>query len=269
MSHKDVGSRRLDLQTALGATLRVLPRLWRAAAGSLLICAAAWLVPVLVPMPGWAATAVSVAAGVATVMAVGAMARLSVTDDLNAARALGLGPWGLQIGWPEVRLVGSALLCLIFLAMIVIVLALVVLAVAGTAELDAAAIQARDWGRVGSLWKLGLLAVLAVGSVLIVLLLVVRLSLFIPATLGRRQMVSLNSMGIAYGSVWALLSGLIVTGLPAIALWALAAAGPMPGWTGPTIGVVGLVWLQLPLSLAFLGAAYRKLEYWSPGESMP
>jgi hypothetical protein len=29
---------------------------------------------------------------------------------------------------------------------------------------------------------------------------------------------------------------------------------------------VGLVGVQLPLTMAFLGAAYRQLEYWTPEE---
>jgi len=35
----------------------------------------------------------------------------------------------------------------------------------------------------------------------------------------------------------------------------------------PVILVVGLVWLQLPLTFALLGTAYRQLEYWTPGEA--
>jgi hypothetical protein len=186
---------------------------------------------------------------------------------IAAARALGLGPAGLQFGWPEVRLVVSALFCLIFLAMIVIVLALAVVAILGTAGLDVAAIEARDWERVGAPWKLGLLAVPAAAALLILLLFGVRLSLFIPATLGRNQMVSLNSMGIAYGSYWPLLAGLIITALPMAGLLAGVRTAGLAAPLSPVILVVGLVWLQLPLTLALLGTAYRQLEYWTPGEA--
>ena len=176
MSYKDVGSRRLNLQAALGSILRAMPGLWLGAAGALLVCTAVWLVPVFVALTGWTGPVWAFAAGLTTLVAVGGLARLSVTEDVRAARALGLGPAGLQFGWPEVRLVGSALFCLIFLAMIVIVLALLVLAIFGTAGLDVAAIQAGDWDRVGSPWKLGLLAVPGAAALLIPLLLVVRLS---------------------------------------------------------------------------------------------
>ncbi|MDP3405514.1 MAG: hypothetical protein Q8S03_12540 [Brevundimonas sp.] len=267
MSHKDVGSRRLNLQVALGATLRALPRLWLGAAGALLVCTAVWLVPVFTSLTGGTGPAWAVAAGLTTLVAMGALARLSVTDDIQGARALGLGPTGLQFGWPEARLVLSALFCLIFLAMIVIVLTLAVLAIFGTAELDIAAIQARDWGSVGAPWKLGLLAALGVAAMLIPLLLAVRLSLFVPATLGRNQMVSLNSMGIAYGSYWPLLAGLILTVLPMAALLALIGTAALAAPVSPVIRVIGLVWLQLPLTLGLLGMAYRQLEYWTPGEA--
>jgi hypothetical protein len=151
--------------------------------------------------------------------------------------------------------------------MIVIVLALAVVAILGTAGLDVAAIEAGDWDRVGAPWKLGLLAVPGAAALLILLLFGVRLSLFIPATLGRNQMVSLNSMGIAYGSYWPLLAGLIITALPIAGLVALVRTAALAAPVGPVILVVGLVWLQLPLTLALLGKAYRQLEYWTPGEA--
>ena len=267
MSYKDVGSRRLNLQAALGSTLRAMPGLWLGAAGGLLVCTAVWLVPVFATLTGWTGPVWAFAAALTTLVAVGGLARLSVTKDVRAARALGLGPAGLQFGWPEVRLVGSALFCLIFLAMILFVVALVVLAIFGTAGLDVAAIQARDWGRVGSPWKLGLLTLPGAAALLIPLLLVVRLSLFVPATLGRNQMVSLNSMGIVYGSSWLLLAGLIITALPMAGLLAVVRTAGLAVPVSPVILVVGLVWLQLPLTLALLGTAYRQLEYWTPGEA--
>lgn len=264
MSHRDVGSRRLNLQRALADAVAALPRLWAGALAALVALAGVGLVPVMVRVPGDLAGVVPGVATVLTLVATGALARLSITPDLKGARALGLGPGGLQFRWPELRLVGAALLCLIFLAMIVSILGLVVLAIFGGAELDVAAIQARDWAAVGAPWKLAVLAVVGVGAVVVPLVLLVRLSLFVPATLGRRQMVSLNSMGIAYGSFWALLAGLIVTSVPAIALRGLIGSGVLTMAVASVVWIGGLVGVQLPLTLAFLGAAYRQLEYWSP-----
>ncbi len=267
MSRKDVGGRRLNLQAALKATLRALPRLWSGAAGALILCALAWLTPLVWTPTGGLGWLCGLAAVGTSVVAVGALARLSISDDVRGARGLGLGPAGLQAGKPEARLVGAALLCLLFLSMIVAILALVVLAIFGMAELDVQAIQARNWAAVGAPWKLGVLAVLAVGAVTIPLLLVVRLTLFVPATLGRRQMVSLNAMGIAYGSFWPILAGLVATGLPKIVLLTLVGAGVLTGIGGQIVWVLVLVGLQLPLTVGFLGAAYRQLEYWFPEET--
>ena len=266
MSRKDVGGRRLNLQVALGRTLRVLPLMGRGAVGALALCAALWLIPAVWAPSGGLAWLWIAAAAAGTVVAVGALARLSISDTLTEARALGLGPFGLQAGLPEARLLGAALLCLLFLAMILSILGLVVLAIFGMAELNVQAIQARNWAGVGEPWKLAVLAALAVGAVAIPLLLIVRLSLFAPATLGRRQMVSLNSMGIAYGSFWPILGGLVVTALPKILLLILIGTGWLSGVVGQIVWVLGLVGLQLPLTLGFLGAAYRQLEYWSPDE---
>ncbi|AQR62250.1 hypothetical protein BZG35_11810 [Brevundimonas sp. LM2] len=262
MSHKDVHGRRLNLRVALAATAAAMPRLWIGAGGVLTLAVIIGASPLL--LGAWSAPWAAGVAGILLLMATGALARLATTSDTAEARALGLGPSGFQIGWPELRLVGAALLSLIFLTMIVALLALVVLAIFGVAELDVAAIQARDWSAVGAPWKLGILAIVAVGAVMIPLLLAVRLSLFVPATLGRRQMVSLNSMGIAYGSFWQILGGLIVTGLPAIGLGLAGAMAALAGATGTIVTWIVLIGLQLPLTLGFLGAAYRRLEYWSP-----
>lgn len=267
MSHRDVGSRRLKLRRALGDALAAMPRLWAGAAGALILLAAVCLAPVFVEALGGAVAGATGAAVVLSVVAVGALARLSITPDLKAARDLGLGPLGLQFKWPELRLVGASLLCLIFLAMIVSVLGVIVLAIAGGAELNVEAIRSRDWAAVGPPWRLAVVGAVVAGALIIPLVLAVRLSLFAHATLGRRQMVSLNSMGIAYGSFWQLLAGLIVTSAPKIALIALIGGGVLTGTAATVAWVVGLVGLQLPLTMAFLGAAYRQLEYWTPEEA--
>ena len=98
MSYRDVGNRRLNLQAALGSTLRAMPGLWLGAAGALLVCTAVWLVPVFRTLTGWTGPVWAIAAGMATLVAVGGLARLSVTGNFRAARALGLGPAELEAG---------------------------------------------------------------------------------------------------------------------------------------------------------------------------
>jgi hypothetical protein len=252
----------LRLGEALSAAIASLSRLWRGAWGAILLAAVVWSAKVVaagVTSLVWAPFGL-----ISTLMLAGALSRIAIGDDLASARRLGLGPAGLQFGLPELRLLGASLLCAVFMAMILSVVALVLLAVFGMAELDARAIELRQWGAVGPAWKLVLLALVTLFALYAVLVLVVRLSLFGPATLGRGHMVSLNSMGIAQGSFWPLLGGLLVVGLPKIVLLVLTGAGLLSGVIGWIVWAVTLTALEAPLTMAFLGEAYRRLEYWTP-----
>jgi hypothetical protein len=256
--------RHLRLGHALSAAFAGLPRAWRDAWGAILVgilvWSSAWLARGAVGLI-WAPLGL-----VATLMLIGALTRIAVSDDAPAAKRLGLGPAGLQFGLPELRLLGAALLCGVFMAMILSVVALLLLAVFGMAGLDAEAINQRNWTAVGPVWKLALLAVVTLLALYGVLVMVVRLSLFAPATLGRGHMVSLNSMGIAQGSFWPLLGGLIVVGLPKVGLMVLTGGGLLSGFVGWTVWTVVLCGLEAPLTAVFLGVAYRRLEYWTPHE---
>jgi hypothetical protein len=263
MSSKDVSGRRLDLARALGDAGRAVPRAWSLAWGALVGAAVVAAAPAL-GWPGGGAMGLlwGLLTALTALVLAGALFRIGVGEDAAGARALGLQPAGLQFGRPELRLLGALLLVLIFLAMIGCVLALVVVAVAGMAELDVAAIQARRWGEVGETWKLAVLGLIGLIAVAVPLLLTVRLSLFAPATLGRRGVVSLNSMGVAYGSFWPLLAGLVTTAAPTLVLAALAVAGALKGTAAGLAWPLVLVGLQAPLTAGFLSAAYRQLEYW-------
>ena len=255
--------RRLRLGEALKASVVGLVRAWRWAWGAMVACALVWaLRPVMVGVLGWVWGAAALVAGL---VLIGALTRTAISDDREAARRLGLGAAGLQLGLPELRLLGAALLCAVFMAMILSVVALVLLAVFGMAELNAEAIRLRDWAEVGPIWKLALLAVVTLLALYGSLVMLVRLSLFAPATLGRGHMVSLNSMGIAQGRFWPLLGGLVVVvGLPILGLLILTATGFLTGMAGWIVWAVMISAFQAPLVLAFLGAAYRRLEYWTP-----
>ncbi len=58
-----------------------------------------------------------------------------------------------------------------------------------------------------------------------------------------------------------------MTALPTIVLVTLIGTGVLSGLTAHTVAATELVGLQLPLTMGFLGAAYRQLEYWSPDEA--
>lgn len=252
------GHRVLRLGETLRAAFAILPRLWSGAWGAILAAAVVWGIQ---PLAAGAASLMWAPFGlVATLVLAGALGRIAITEDLPQARRLGLGPAGLQFGRPELRLLGAGLLCAVFLAMILSVVALVLLALFGMAELNAQAIEMRQWSAVGPVWKLTLLALVTAFALFAVVAFTVRLSLFAPATIGRGHMVSLQSMSIARGAFWPLLVGLIVTSAPKIGLVLLWGAGLLSGTAGWVVFEVVLTGLQAPLTMAFVGAAYRRLE---------
>ena len=261
MQQKQRNGRRLNLRQAVVVAYGGLARAWAGAWGAMVVAGAVWLIVPLAPT-GAASWIAALLAAVATLTLAGALARIAVSDGLAGARGLGLGVGGLQFGRPELRLAGGLALCAVFLAMILSVLALVLLALFGMAELNVEAIRARDWAAVGPAWRLALLGGLTVVLIVVFVLLVVRLSLFAPATLGRDHMVSLNSMGVAEGSSCKLLAGLILTAAPKLALLALIGTGLLAGEAARVAWIIGMVAVQAPLTMGFLGAAYRQLEYW-------
>lgn len=206
------------------------------------------------------------AALIVTLVSTGALGRGIVADDRSGARRLGLGPVGLQFGRPELRLLGAGLLCAIFLTLILCVVALVLLATFGIACLNAEAIRLRNWTAVGPAWKLGLLALMTVGMLCAVVLLAARLFLFIPATVARRHMVSLQSIALSRGVVGPLAGGLSLTAAPVAVLLVATGAGWIDG-AGAWITWAAIInVIQGPLTLGYLGAAYHRLELLYPLE---
>ena len=250
----------------MGAALRQagrgFVRAWREGAGAIVLSALAWSAWPFLP------TAVAAVAGMAAgLVMVGALSRIAVSTDLEGARALGLGPAGLQFGATEARLLAAFALCGVFMAMILSVAALVLLALFGLAGLDAEAIRARDWAAVGAPWKLGLLGAITALAVYAVVALFARLSLSAPATAAEGRIVSLQAMGLTKAGFWPLLAGLIVTAGPALALVLAAGLGWLRGEGGWIIWALVLNGVQAPLTLAFAGAAYRRLASISPREN--
>lgn len=248
----------LNAAEALGETLRGLTPAWRGAWGAMVAWIAAVALMLLLPELGgwrWLVAAAALAAGLALK---GGLLRIALGEAEGPLA--GLGPAGLQLGKPEARLLGAALLCLLLVVMMVSVLGLVLLAGAGMAELDADAIAARNWGAAGSSWKLAVVAVAGVATVLIVVSLFVRLSLYGPATVARGRMVSLDSFLIVKGAAWPLFAGLVATSAPVVILTLLSANGVVSGRWGALVWAIVLAGLQAPLTLGFVSAAYRRLD---------
>lgn len=264
MTRADAHGRRLNLRAALSDAVRLTPHMWAGAWAPLLLTFGLVVLPGFAQLPGWLSLTLSGLLVLAGLVAAGAMARVGVAGGVTRARQLGLGPAGLQFQFAEARILGAALLNLLFLTMIGLVMGLVILAAFGTAELDVAAITARDWAAVGPSWKLALLAVVAAVALLIPLLLLVRLSLFAHATVGRGYMVSLNSMGIAYGSFWPLLVGVLLMAVPTLLTLGVVTIANLTGLICCLLMAGAVILVQGPLTFAFLGETYRQLEYWSP-----
>ena len=252
---------RLNLGAALAEALRRLPDMARGAGGVLVVTAGLALTCAIASLSGWPCAVVGLATGLAGLAAFGAVTRIGVASDLADARRLGLGPQGFQLTRTEARLAGAALLCALFLTIILSLLALVALALFGAAGLDAGAVRARDWAAVGPAWKLVLLALVGLVVLGTPVLLLVRLSLFAQATVGRGQMTSLTATTLTNGAMIPLLAGLVMCAAPMILWILLTAAGLLSGEVGLIGGVVMLAAIQAPLTAAFLGAAYRQLEH--------
>jgi hypothetical protein len=251
---------RLRLRETLAEAVRRTPDMWRGAGGAIALSGLLALVVLLVPVGGWVKAVAVVMFALAWVVALGALTRIGVAEDLAGARASGLGPLGFQFTKTEARLAGATLLCALFLSIMLALLGLVALALFGGAGLDAKAVEARNWAAVGPTWKLVLLGFVGLVVVGAPVVLGLRLSLYSPATVGRGQMISLTATSLTNGSMLPLFGGLVVVGLPGMLWLALVAAGGLAGWAAIVVGTLVVAGVQAPLTAAYLGAAYKRLE---------
>jgi len=263
--------RGLQLWSCVRAAYAFLPKAYARAWGAIGLAALPMAAPFLLGDPretGAPTIAALVAFMVITgLVRDGALYRLGVTDGALQARAMGLGPAGLQFGKPELRLAGAGLLVALFLALIFVagfVVSVFVASAAGLGEVDWTTVRTPDDAlALAEPWKLAMAAVPPLGLSLILLILIVQLSLYAPATVARGRMVSLDALALSEGQVLKLLAGFVLVYLPTIALIAARqAAQPAVGataWLGAEIVVGGLV--QAPLTAGFLSTAYRGLEY--------
>lgn len=258
MARDRADHRRLDVVAAFATALGGLPAAWAGAWGVLAFASALIAAPVFVPLEGWMGWAHTALLALTGLSAWGALTRIALD------RRSGLGGGGLQFGKAELRIAAGLILSCLFLAFIAAVLALLMSAVFGLAGLDPRPVLARDWTAVGPPWKLAVLGLTGVVVMGVPLLLIIRLSLFAPASVGRGQVVALNSMGVANGAFW-----------PLLMLWLviIGTAGLMPsaehaGWIAWPMSrlLAALVtpWLWAPIAAGALAAAYWQLEYWTP-----
>lgn len=201
----------------------------------------------------------------AALIAEGALYRVGVSDNAKSAKALGLGPLGLQISAAELRLLGAGLQVALFLAVIGLALGVVLVIAANGLQIS---VNRQEWLSAPAGWRLLAFVGLAAAAGWVVAQLAIRLSLYKAATVARRRMVTVSALGLSEHNFWRLLLGLVLTSAPMVALALWRAKGPDGGlWTGAIVaGVLALV--QTPLTVGFLSEAYKRLEYWRdhPGE---
>lgn len=260
MARDRADHRRLNVVAAFATALGGLPAAWAGAWGVLAFASALIAAPVFVPLDGWMGWAHSGLLALTGLSAWGALTRIALN------RRAGLGGGGLQFGKAELRIAAGLILNLMFLGLIAAVLALVAMAVLGAAGVEATAVLSHDRAAFGPPWRQGVVALTALITLGVAVLLVIRLSLFAPAGVGRGHTVALNSMGIAHGAFW-----------PLLILWLAIAAGAafMPwaeraGWIAwplsRLLAAFVIPWLWAPVAAGALAAAWRQLDYWTPGE---
>ena len=251
---------RLDLTGALAEAVGRMGEMARGAGPALALTTMLALAVILLRLSGAVEAVLLASTVIAGLAAFGATTRIGTAIDLDSARRAGLRAGGLQLGKPEARLAGATLLCALFMTIMLALLMLVALALFGGAGLNAEAVKARDWAAVGPTWKLVMLAGVALVVLGAPVLFAVRLSLYAPATVGRGQMISLTATGLTNRAILPLLAGLIACAAPGLIWLGLVATGVLSGKAAGVAAVLLLIAIQWPLTSAFLGAAYRRLE---------
>lgn len=210
---------------------------------------------------------------VAGTAAGGALFRLGVTNSTADTRRLGLGLGGLQFGRPELRLIAAGIVVALFLGLVALALGVAgafIYGASGLAGLDLSRLcKGVRSGDAGSI----VVAVFLAGAAWMLVQLGVRLSLFKPATVARGRMVTLDSMALAQGAFWPLLTGLVVVLTPSFLLAGLCLGAvdlhppSVPNVTPARVSAVVeaaiAAFIQAPLAAGFLSEAYKRLEYWT------
>jgi hypothetical protein len=261
-------TRSLPLGASLRAAVAFVPKAWVQAPGALVLLAAVLAFPcwgAKLALGPWTTPAAIAFALVVYLAAEGALYRLGVAGDAKAARALGLGPLGLQLGAAELRLLASQILVGLFLSVVLGALCVVLAFVAMALEVG---FSPQEWLGAPEGWRSVTFAGFILLAFWVMLQLGVRLSLCKAATVARRRIVSVSALGLSEHNFWRLLSGSLVAGLPTLALLVWRAygggAGVLTGW----VLAVAFAFVQAPLIIGFVCEAYKRLEYWRshPGE---
>lgn len=249
---------------ALRMAVQSLPLLWRKAWLVLLLLfgiVAVSQAPVIGAFGGvWAQRALIALAILVEIAAAGALYRLALFGE-RYARPEGLGFGGLQFGKAEIRLVAAGFLVGLFWLMVFVALAVVLALFFG-----ASGLSADQYATLPQLLTALIEGPQPQGAVLGVTLLAVCLTLGIltvklwlhrAATVAEHRVVSLNALSLSSGQTVKLFLGYVYILLPFIVLTSVI---PALGGGGVIIDLALGIGLFLPLSVAFLAAAYRQIS---------
>ena len=266
---------------ALSAAVASLPAAW---GGAWLVLLLLWGTAVYAPIMlhgwhmGWHALLVMVALGILKLMTTGALYRIALFG--KDAKKEGLGIGGLQLAWPELRLVAAGIIVGLFV-LVIIAAILIVFAMAFNmsgmgARYDNTLLALRavftehdtlgDWIVIGYL----------VAACLFMAFVSLKFSLLHAANIAEHRLVTLNALGLSTGQVGKLFVGILALMLPFLAIVAglhhlfgaeirLADAMPYP-WMNQRMGLAlhgGLLVLNIgvltPLLAGFFASAYRQI----------
>ncbi len=204
----------------------------------------------------------------ASVLAYGALLRLSFSGEHPGDADFALGAAGVQWGQPEWRLLGATLLLMVFYLFVIIGAVFLLFLVGVIVAAAEGGHSTTPAGLLGSPSGLAVLAVLIV-CVVGVVWSSIRLSLSLPATVDRKQVQVFSVWGLTKGyAVTLLVAGLICL-LPGLIIGTLAVlvkthfGAALPLWGAVLIGLVVsavTVFVQSPLVIGLYSHFYRLLR---------
>ncbi len=203
---------------------------------------------------------------VAKLMAQGALYRVGAFG--KDARKEGLGPFGLQFGAPELRLLAANILIGLFFLVVALAI-FIVLAVAfnssglaGDEHNSLRALRTVFCRHEGADW---IFIVYIVAAWIFLAFLTIRFALAHAATVAQRKIVALNALGLSSGNVFKLFAGVFLFILPLALVIVFVVHHLMPALPhGARIAVhAGLLAFGIfgifPLIAGFLSSAYRQI----------
>ncbi|MFT4091643.1 MAG: hypothetical protein QM645_12980 [Asticcacaulis sp.] len=250
-----------DLAQALKASVAFVPIAWSQAWLALIVLfglVVAGQTAFVMSGGVWGQRGIILAVLVFQFVVTGALYRVALFGSQAKTEGLGLG--GVQFAKPELRLMGAGILVSLFWLMVFVMLCVVLalfLSAAGLAE------------RVGSLEGLlrefvsgpqpqGAILLITVVAIMFVLItLSIKLWLHQAATIGERQVVSLNALRLSKGQALKLFTGYFVLTLPFVLIGAVVPAqwGAAAAWINLALGI-GVFW---PLTVGFFASAYQQI----------